>query len=135
MLGNKSNRNLFQLASIGILSSVFNLGIALSGNSIGNESATQYCGGSNSSAKAECTHVFDSGNGGSRVLKIEKIDGNGGNVFVRVYNPQTNQTILEANPGVGGRETFSVQGKGVYAIQLRLHNPGSSVTYVIERGS
>ncbi len=92
----------------------------------------------NPQVRAECEFLFnsDTNYAGNRELLISTIEGNGGNVFVRVYDAESLRTILEANPGVGGRETFyfdAEKQKQGYKIFVRLHNLGSSVRFSVGR--
>ena len=71
---------------------------------------------------------------GARELVIDSITGNGGNVYIRVSDG--NNVILEANPGVGGREKFLFDGTSRsqgYRILIRPHNEGSSVRFSVRR--
>ena len=69
---------------------------------------------------------------GMRELVINSITGNGGNVSVKIYDGDN--MILDANPGVGGREIFAFDGKKEgYQIVIRPHNAGSSVRFSVRR--
>ena len=101
-------------------------------------SESYYCRDLNPSVKAECTFNFgsDTNYSGFRELMIEKIEGNGGNVFVRISDDESGQIIHEADPGAGGRERFYFNGqerKRGFKIFMRLHNPGSSALFKVRR--
>ncbi len=97
------------------------------------------CGNLNPTlVRAECEFTLgdDTGYSGNRQLLIDRINGNGGNVYVRVYDAENGEKLLEENPGVGGRETFYFdreKRKRGYKIFMRLHNPGSSVDFRVGR--
>jgi hypothetical protein len=142
MLGRKSKSKFSRLVVIGMVSSVCMLGIASSSNSQTNsipqpKAIYNSCGAIRSWIKADCTHHYgqNPNQPGIRILEIQRITDNGGNVYVRVYDADSNRTLLEANPGVGGKEEFFFGNSGTngYYVQTRLHNPGSAVDYKITR--
>ncbi len=118
-----------KLAAIGMLVPLCIFVNGLPGNS---QESSEWRTGDCSEINCEFNFGQNSNYRGMRELVINRITGNGGNVSVQIYDG--NNIILNANPGVGGRELFAFDGKKEgYKIFIRPHNAGSSVSFSVGR--